>query len=309
MKNKPTVTIGIPTYRSPDMMPLVLKSLLKQKTRDVKILEIIVYSDGNIDDNTVKNCRKVIGNNKIVKIIDAKVRHGMAYGFKYMLSIFKGDIFVLLNDDIKITDNYLIEKLIKPLINDQKIGLVGGNTVPLPAKNFFQKAYLSSFNAYRRTGYLLNNGHNKNTCDGAILAISRNLIKKIKFPKKDGDLGCVDIYMYIQTLRNKFKYYFARNAIIYFNLASNHEDLVSRFSRNNSNIYLLKNQFGDIVENEHNITKTNHSKSMFIEFVKNPIGSLYIFIVAKYSEHKSKSIAKNFDPTWKVIESTKKINT
>ncbi|MBI1863729.1 glycosyltransferase family 2 protein [Candidatus Woesebacteria bacterium] len=303
---KTSVSIGIPTYKSPDTIPQVLKSLFKQKTKNVKILEIIIYSDGNNDD-TVKNCKKVARNNKKIKIIDAKVRHGMAYGFKYMASLFKGDIFVLFCDDIKIADNYLIEKLTKPLISDKKVGLVGGNTIPLSPKNFFQKAYFSSFNAYHRTAYKLKDGDNKHTCDGAILAFSKNLIKKVKFPKEDKRLGNVDAYMYFATLTNGFKYRFAKNARVYFELASSHSEILSRFSRNNSNKYLLISQFGDIVKKEYKLPNAEHSKSLVIEFLKNPLGSIYIYSMGRYSEYKGKQIAKNFNPTWQVIESTKNI--
>lgn len=298
------ISVGIPAYNADKRIKNILESLINQKEENQSIKEIIIYSDGS-SDSTVKECLKVKDKKKRLKIINASNRKGMAFGFKYMLSRFQGDLFIQLNDDIKISDRGLLDKIATPFILGDRVGLVSGRLMPIESKNFLQKSINSTFKAYDHMKYSLNNGNNKFTCDGKILGLSREFIKTIKFPKSNKLLGNVDAFLYLSCITNNFRYIHVKKAEVYFRFPTTIKDYVRWNSRNNSNKILLKRTFGNMVEKVYKKPIKKLLIGILIEFVKNPVGSVFIFAIGLYGKYKSKKIAKDFNPTWDVVESTK----
>lgn len=302
---KKTVSIGIPAYQSEENIGQLLKSLTLQSEHQFKIIEILVYSDGNTD-KTASKAMEVKDRKKRITVINAKKRMGMSHGFKHMLKKAKGDIFVLLNDDILIKNKNFVKEIVQPFLKDEGVGLVSGNPQPLSPKNFIQKAGISTFRAYERTRYSFSNGHNKMTCDGKALALSRNFWNKIKFPRDNASLGNVDAYLYFSSLTADVKYRHARRANVYFEFPYTSAEYLKWTSRNNSNKFILRKQFGSIVDTEYRIPIVNHIQSLIIESAKNPIGALYMYIVGIVARNRAQAISQNFNPTWEVVTTTKK---
>ncbi len=308
MKNnnkKLTVSIGIPAYFAEKNIKALLESLVTQHEKNQIIQEIIVYSDG-CTDKTVKESRSV--KDKRIKVIDAKKRRGMIQGLFRMFKVYKGDVFVLLNDDIKITDNNFIDNLILPMKKNKEVGLVGGTPTPLPPRTFVEKATVSAWSVYDISRYKFRNGENKYTCDGKVMALSRSFIKKIDTNLPSEAYGCVDVYIYFSAISNGFDYKYARNAIVYFRAPENIRDFISLTARNNSNIYILEKRFGDIVNREYSIPKKYLYKEKIKELIKNPIPSIAVFFLGQYCNYLAIKKAKNFKVNWDVVTSTKNLN-
>lgn len=301
MKNKIAVSIGIPAYFAEKNIYNLVYSLTKQKQKNQTIKEIIVYSD-NSKDSTVEEARRVKDNR--VKVIDSKKRGGFAAGFRYLISNFKGEALLLLNDDVRITDNNFLDKLVKPL-NNQKVGLVSGNPRPLAPKTFVEKSAILTFNAYEEIRYSIRNGNNKHTCDGKTILLSRSFAKNIKFPKNLKEMGNVDAYVYLSCIANGFLYKHVRKAKNYYKFPDNLRDYINLTIRNNTNIYILRKKFGELTDKEYRIPKEIMLKAFLRQFISSPFESLFIFIVGRYCKIKAVNSYSSFSPKWEVIKSSK----
>ncbi len=301
---KLTVSIGIPAYNAEKNIKRLLSSLITQRGAKQTIKEIIVYSDGS-SDSTLNECLKIKDKKGRLRIIKASKRRGMAVGLKFMLSVFKGDVFILLNDDIIIKDNNLIDRLVKPLLLYKRVGLISGRPVPLESKNFLQKSIYSTFRAYDYMKYSIKNGNNLFTCDGKILALSREFVKSIKFPKSNKLIGNVDAFLYLSCITSNHRYFHVKNAKIHFKFPAKLKDFISWNSRNNANQILLKKTFGEKVDDIYNKPARKLFFGILREVIKNPIGTAFIFTVGLFGKYKARQVAKDFKPAWEVIQSTK----
>jgi len=301
---KITVTIGIPAYFAQENIEPLLRSLVVQEQKNQKIVEILVFSDGSTD-NTVQNAQKV--KDKRIKIIEPKKRGGMAKGLLHMLSIFKGNTFLLLNDDIVIVDPKLVDKMVAPLLKNENVGLIGGNPQPFKGKTFVEKSGISAFNGYSNFRYSYKNGNTKYTCDGKLMLLTRDFVNSIKFPKSVKNMGNVDIYLYLSCIENNFAYRFAKNAKVLFQYPATTRDYVNWVTRNNSNAELLEKRFGGLVDREFYVPKGLLYKSLIQEFLKNPLHSLSIYILGLYCNQKAKRVSRNFSAMWEPVNSTKNL--
>ena len=298
-----TITIGIPTFNSEANIKNLVASLRNQKQKNFILESIIVHDDASSDE-TVKII-KSINDNKI-ELIESKDRKGFGNGVKKMMKINTSDFLILLNDDIKIESDTFLSILVSSFTSENNVGLVSGNPQPLKPENFIQNAGVSTFRAYERSRYRVNNGNNKHTCDGKVLGFSKKFIQSIKFPSNYDDLGNVDAYLYFLCIKNGFKYLHAKNAIVYFSFPSTLRDYIRWNTRNNMNQYILEKQFGSIVNQEYSFPSKSFNTSLFIELIKNPVGGLFIFLVGRYCKYKAKRNYQTFNSTWDVITSTKR---
>ncbi len=304
--NKPlSISVGIAAYNADKNIGNMLRSLIRQKGNRYSLLEIVVHSDAS-NDNTVKVVKSI--RNKKIKIIDNRQRKGFAGSVKKLLEVVRGDVIILLNDDIKIIDNLLIEKLIKPFIDDKKVGLICGNPLPLPPINFIDNAITSSVKAYIKMRYTFRDGNNKYSIDGKILALSNLFIKKLHFPKNISAMGTVDLYLYFSCISHGFTYLHIKNAVVYYRNPTTFKDYVNWTSRNNANIYELKKRFGQLVDEEYKKPTLLLLWFCMGEFIRNPLGCLFIFLTNFYIQFKAKKMGKNFNPTWEVITTSKNLS-
>ncbi len=299
------VTIGIPVYKSADNIGRLLLALSKQKETNFSIKSIVCYIDAPGDD-TPGVVLALAKKHKRIRVFNRKQRKGMAYGFKFMLNKFRDDVFVLLNDDILVTSKDFISNLVQPFINERSIGLVSGNPQPLKPKNFIQNAITSTFRSFERTRYSFDNGNNGLTCDGKIIALSENLISKLKFPQNMSNLGNVDSFLFLSCKKYGFTYKHARTAIAYFEFPDNFHDYVNWTTRNNSNKYVMFKLFGDSIQKEYEMPMLEHIQSRLIETIRNPLGSIFIFFAGSWTKMRARSYSNHFSATWDVVSSTKK---
>ncbi len=304
MLKKINLSVGIAAYNAEKNIKQLLEAILRQKELDFKLVKIIVHSDAS-KDKTVQVAQKF--KNKKITIINNKQRKGFSGSLKKILKLTSQEIVVLFNDDIQIKDEYLVNKLIQPFIKENKVGLVCGRPTPLDSSNFIENAITSSRNAYDRMRLKINNGNSKYSCDGKILVLSKLFIQKLKFPKKNKALGNVDTYIYFSCITKGFKFRFVKNAIVKYKNPSNFSDYVKWFTRNNSYQLILKKRFGEIVDMEYYKPSLLFWWCMILEFFKNPLGCLFIFLTSIYIKYTSKKYADNFNPTWDVVTSTKNL--
>jgi len=106
------ITIGIPALNEEFNIGALLDSLLKQKQEGFCIKKIIISSDGSTDNTvSIVNSYK----DRRVKVIDNKVRKGVAVRQNQLIDHANTDILVLLDADITVADPKFLKKLIAPI--------------------------------------------------------------------------------------------------------------------------------------------------------------------------------------------------
>lgn len=295
---KTTVTIGIPTYQSELNIAPLLKSLLEQRQRNIKIEKILVYSDGSTD-NTVKEARSI--KSKKIQVINSKKNRGFAYALQYLLSRNKSEVFVELNDDIKINSDSVIEELIKPFKN-KAVGLVGGNIQALQPKTFIGRCIYTSYLVFLPLRGNIKRGETDLTCDGKIVALSRDFAKTLDLRRID--VGNVDIYLFYENLRQNRLYKFAKKAVILYRIPETIDDFKNQELRARASRNLMKKHFQSLFLDNHKISRLDYLKSATSVFLKYPLKSLiFKMIINRYFMSTRQSFQK-----WRLALTTKKLS-
>jgi len=128
-----SVSICIPAYNEEQNIGNILKGLLRQKTKLVKVNKICVVTSGCTDSTTaiVSKVAKRISN---VILLRQKKREGKASAINEFLKKFHDPIVVVQSADT-IPQDDTIEKLCSPLVNDQSVGMTGGAPFPVNDPN------------------------------------------------------------------------------------------------------------------------------------------------------------------------------
>lgn len=296
-----TLTIIIASYEAEKRIELILNDLKFQVLNEDFKIKIVVYVDKG-KDNTydVANSFKM----KNYKVSTGSNRLGFGGVIKKFVKENKSDFIMILNDDIRITDKNFLTRICNELKKSNSDFFC---TDIRPIKgNFLQNANLSSFFAYRKMAYEMNDGNNVFTVDGKVMILSKKFMKKLKFPKKLSDMGNVDCFLYFSCLSHNLKYKLIKKAFIEFVFPSNLNEYVKWTSRNNSNEKLLIKRFGKIVKESYQKPNTLMFYKI-IETIKNPLGSILIYLLSFKIKFDAKKISSNFNPKWDTIKSTKVI--
>ena len=126
------LSVIIPTLNAAKELPGLLDMLEKQSVRADEIIVV----DSASDDDTVKIC-KADNSVKLIQIERKDFDHGKTRDMALRES--KGDIVVFLTHDALPADEYLLENLIKPIINEKSIALSAGRQLPKPDSTHMER--------------------------------------------------------------------------------------------------------------------------------------------------------------------------
>jgi cellulose synthase/poly-beta-1,6-N-acetylglucosamine synthase-like glycosyltransferase len=209
MKKIPTIMIGIPAYNEQENVSRLLKSLVKQKVISGVVKRIIVISDGSNDD-TVKRARSI--NSPKIKIIDQKQRIGMNATENVLLSLAKEDILVLMNADVLPASPDTLEALIRPMVKDDQVGICGGDTSPIKAKNLIEK-FVNHGHLYKQELFRsINRGNNFFLCHGRFRAFSKQFYSTLILPTDSPEDG----YSYLSCIQKGFTFVYVQDSTVLF---------------------------------------------------------------------------------------------
>ncbi len=266
------ISVGIPAHNEEQNIKQLINSVLTQ-TGNFEIEEVIVVSDGSTD-KTVSEVGSITDTK--IKLIDYKDRVGQALRQNDILEQFKGDLLILLNADVLITDPLFFEKLIKPLINDPKIGIVSPTVAPLPAKTIFENVINFSVALKNEIYTEMVEHNNLYLCHGRARAISRDFAKLLRFPGVAGE----DAFSYITCIKNNYKFYYQPEAEIQYRSPQNLTDHLKQSKRFFKGREKLSEIFGNVDE-YYQIPPNLILKKAFKFFIRNPIYFLsYMFVLA-----------------------------
>ncbi|OGH19189.1 MAG: hypothetical protein A3D74_04190 [Candidatus Levybacteria bacterium RIFCSPHIGHO2_02_FULL_37_13] len=295
---KKSVSIGIPAYNEEENIKILLSSVLAQKQDNFIIKEIVVVSDGSTDEtgNRVLEIR-----NKIIKLFKNNQRIGQVLTQNIIVKKLTGDIFVLLNGDIVINDSLFIQKLIEPILNDEKVGIVSPAIIPISAGNLFEKIINFSVDFKTRMYESWNHGNNIYLCHGRARAFSREFIKDFVWK---GVLS-EDAYSYLLCIKRGFKFVYQPKTQVYYRSPANfseHKTQSSRFLNSISEFLpYFQKQF---LKREFGIPAPIILKNIALSLLNSPfylIAYTVIFLVIKAYPY------KNIDLTYEVSSASRRL--
>lgn len=301
MKNKLRISIGISAYNEDKNIKNVLNDILSQKQKDWKLSEILVYCDG-CEDNTAKISRDL--KSRFSKTREFNKRKGKVFRINQILEVFKGDILVIFDADIRLKDKKVINNLISEFKKYPDTMLVGGNSQAYSPKSFFERAIYTSYQVYYKSRETIKNGQNVFACTGACLALKKGFAKKISIPK---EILVDDTFIYFSCLSMGYKFRYARRAIVRYKLASNLSDYLRQMLRSHPESINLSHEkyFGDLIKQEYKRPLGFYFKSIFKVFLSNPLGTIYIIILKILAQPLFKIFSKNYKLNWWTAVTTK----
>lgn len=213
---KTTVSIGIPAYNEEANIQQLLTSLLGQKQDNFVLTEIIVVSDGSTD-KTVE-LSNTLGDPRI-KTVDSKERKGQAERQNEVLSLFTGEVLVLLNADVLPKDVDFIETLIAPL-ESPGVGLVSCKHLPINSKTFVGNVLSFSTELKDTIVEQINNGDNIYLCHGGARAFSKEFAQKLRWPISVGE----DAFSYLLCKELGYGFIYLPHTILLYGVPQNLKD-------------------------------------------------------------------------------------
>lgn len=303
--NKPgrllRVSIGISAWNEEGNIRNVLKDILSQKQSNWELSEILVHCDG-CDDKTANEARGL--NSEFIKVFEHRERKGVVFRANQILNSFTADILVLFDADIRLKDRNVINNLLKEFLKDPHVMLVGGNSQSYPPNSFFQKAIYTSYEVYYKSREKIKNGHNVFGCTGACLALRKGLAKKIQIPL---DVVTEDTFIYFSCLAMGYKFRYAKQAVVFYRLASNLKDFLRQIFRSHpeSVSLIYKKYFADLIEKEYRRPLGFYIKSIIEVFIKNPLGTAYMILLKIFCKPLFYFFSKRYKLEWFTAVSTK----
>ena len=299
MKKITSISIGIPAYNEEANIKNLLESILSQREIGYLIKEIIVISDGS-SDSTMQRVNEV--KDRRIKLIDSQLRIGKSQHLNNLFKITKEDILVLFDADVVLADKKVIQNLIRPLVRNSRVGLVGGCPYPRKGRSFIERSINASFVPYNFLRYKLKKGNNVYGCDGRILALSKKFFNSIHVPR---DMIANDAFMYFECITKGFKFINVKSAKVWFRSPTTLRDYLRQNKRFIAAHYRLEKFFGKIVPKEYQVPKILMYKLLASQFLKAPFQSFSIFTINLFLKYQALKEEKNMTALWPMAFTTK----
>ncbi len=296
-----TVTIGIPAHNEEKNIAQLLRSLCKQQQVGYKLEALYIVCDG-CTDKTAATAISAVSEKSYAYVINDGLRKGQAERLNELYQICKSDIFITFDADTRILDPLLVSKLVAPF-QDKEVGLVGGNDIPAKPKNFLQKALTIYEQAWKSITQEIDDGHNVHNHPGRISAVRAEIVKNNLLPE---NIVANDHYLYFFAVKQGWKFRYAKDAIIYFQLPDSLRDYLlqgSRFINSQENI---TSYFNLMAEEEYEVPRALKSKAYRKYLLKEPFWmtialllQVLLFVCSPFLEMHGKR------PLWSDITSSK----
>jgi rhamnosyltransferase len=298
------ISVIIPTCNAAAYLNPQL-SVLEGQARPID--EIIII-DSQSDDNTVE-IAKEHKNVRIIEIKRADFNHGGTRHKAFVEST--GDIVCFLTQDSLPVNEFYIENLIKPILEDSKVAMVGGRQIArkdasniekhvrlfnykensavwdkgdrdkLGIKAFFIS---DSCSAYSRTAYININGFEKNILTNEDMEIAARFLEsghKLAY-QADAEVCHSHNYTLLEQIKRNF------DVGAFLSMYSKH---FSIYGTKGEGVKMAKEVFGELVKGKHFAEAFYCGADFFARFFGNFMGSRYkmlpLFFAKRMSGHRN----------------------
>lgn len=298
--NSPRVTVAISALNEEANIVKILESLVRQKEEGFVLEKILVISDGS-KDNTVARARGVPLPK--IEVEDHAERKGKAYRMNQVYEHLTSDYLVQFDADVVLEHDYVIRDLIAPLMRDARVGMCGGNPLPLAPQTFTEKAIACSLESYLPLRSTLRGGNNVYSALGCMLAFRKEFVQNVRIPEQ---VVIDDLFLYFACLSQGHTYAYAPSAIVRYRLPQTLRDHIRQNTRFASGPLKMHNYFSrELIERELHIPLWLKVRYRAEQLVRHPILSVYIYSVNKYCHYKAERTWREANTTWDPVRSTK----
>lgn len=292
------LSIGIPVFNE-EMNIIPLLNSIKRQNSNFNLNQIIIYNDGSTDRTDSMISGVLEQNNwfkeKIVYINPEK-NIGKSGALRSIFDAFSGDLLILIDSDVILTDEDTLSRMIKPFSDNSKLGLVGGLGFSNPSNKVLSMVFDFSAKMAEEIGKL----KPLYICWGGILCLRNELIKGIDLPI---GLTRIDAFLYLITVQNGFEFTYLTDVRVK-ETKDFGEMSFFQFARMQKRVTnfplvfakLFKSEF---LSKEIDIPKLYIVKSLVITAIKNPIKTVFYlsFKLTAYLMNRFKP--KNTDALWR----------
>jgi cellulose synthase/poly-beta-1,6-N-acetylglucosamine synthase-like glycosyltransferase len=292
------ISIVITSFNEPLTIAKAIDSFLNQKIREK--YELFVCAP---DEATLNIARSYQKKNKQIKLFKDPGK-GKSFALNLLLPNLKGEIIILTDGDVYVSDNSVNAILDK--FQDEKVGCVSGRVASQDSRDslfgywghiLFQAAHDLRKNRYEKKEFL--------ECSGYLWAF-RNILKS--FPEKASEDAVVPIIFY-----NKgYKIAYAESALVYVKSPASLHDFIEQKKRNMKGHEILERHFKadiprmktlstEIVNGYKLLLFPRNLKEIFFTLSLFPL-RLYIWMLTFYHLKLKK---QEYSDGWKRIDSTK----
>lgn len=301
-KTKPTVTVLVIAYNEEKNIIRLLNSILVQKETNYKLEKVVVISDGSTD-KTVSLVQSL--NSAKIDLKSYKVRIGKSSRLNQIYLNFTSEILVQADADVVFSHKFVIADLVKPLTKNKEVGLCGGNPEPYPAHTFIENAVNATVQSYLPLRLVLRGGNNIFSADGRLLALKKELARKITIPP---DMIANDAFVYFSCLNLGFKYRHVPKAVVNFRSPQTLKDQINQNTRFVAGpIRMMKYFPKTLVEREYSVPFYLSMKYKINQFILNPFGCITIYLINTYCRLKARLIENRLNSKWDIAVTTKKL--
>ena len=144
MKNKITLTIGVPAFNEEQNIELLLRSILEQKLVNFVLEKILVNSDDSTD-KTNDIVKKLAKDHKVISLIENKSRKGKYFRVNELFQKNKSEVIIILDADIALVGDQFCETLACALVSDPKAQMMVAHNVLIRPQGFIAKVLHTHF--------------------------------------------------------------------------------------------------------------------------------------------------------------------
>jgi glycosyltransferase involved in cell wall biosynthesis/O-antigen/teichoic acid export membrane protein len=287
------VAICLPAYNEGNNIGKLLRSLLKQRTKTVRISRIVVVSSASTD-NTDEIVQRFAEKDSRVRLVREESRNGKASAINTFLAESDEPIVVVQSTDT-IAHRDCIENLCRPMIADGQIGMTGGAPIPENDPNTF-------------LGYVVHTWwwfHRHIPRFGEIIAF-RNIL-----PTISSKTAVDEAYIQAKFVQMGYKVVHVDDAVVY----NKGSDTVADIIKQRRRIYNGHSR----LQKEENVRITHMTKStlklLLFEYklghIKHLVwlaGGVMIEVIAQLLGRYDKYFKKENPVVWDIATSTKKLS-
>ncbi|HET8574963.1 MAG TPA: glycosyltransferase [Candidatus Paceibacterota bacterium] len=294
----PRVSVGISALNEEKNIKEFLQSILHQRQEHFVLDKIFLFSDGSTD-GTVREAAS-LGSHKII-ILDEKMRRGKAARVNQFFQLTSADVAVVFDADIQLGNDMVLENLTRPIVLGEA-DFTSALPTPTPPRTLIEKALYAGCRLKYAVYLSYAGGNNRYTCYGAQRAFHQKLYKKLNIVERPGE----DVYSFLFSKKNGFKYGYARGVLTYFTLPDNFSDHLKQGIRVMQNQTRHRDIFGEeLVKKESYLPKFLVVKEFFKTFFQFPF-SLFLYVAIFFVTWLMAKRTPATTTLWKTIESSKK---
>ena len=294
------ISIVITSFKEPETIGKAIESFINQDIKEK--YELIVSAP---DEETLDVVKRYIKKNKKIKLFKDPSK-GKSYALNLLLKKVKGDIIILSDGDVHVSENSVNEILKK--FQKKEVGCVSGRPIPIEDKKT-KYGYWANFlfDSAHRLRKKLNEEERFLECSGYLWAFRNNVIKS--FPL---DVAEDTIVPYLFWEKG-YKISYSDKALVFVKNVDNWKEWISQKVRT-SRAHETLDKYVDTKKTPRTKTFLNESKGIFsvFSYSKNIkelfwtlqliFARLYIWMVVFSHVYFKK---KYHQDNWERVESTK----